>query len=296
MRRLSILFILVAFVFVGYSQDTPVKKVMLVDKFTRASKVSENYANMLRNAIISGIENTGQITVIDVNSEEALKLEAERRAAESAISDATARTEMMTTKGAQLIMTGDITEMSGIKKKFDDGSIYYDGLINFSLKVTNASDGTVKASKNFTYSGLNAKTGSTPQDAVLNTTDYIKISMRKFVRDNFPLEATVLSIEKINKKKEAEIVYINCGSSFGIDKGHTFDVKVEREVAGKTVQPIVGKLKVTEVHGEDMALAKVVKGGSEIKKAFDEGRKIILIHTGGSALKGIGEGVGAFFK
>ena len=101
--------------------------------------------------------------------------------------------------------------------------------------------------------------------------------MQKFVNDHFKLESTIVTIEQSDKKKGALTVYVNCGSAVGIQKGQLFDVKVEKDVAGKKILTNIGTLKADEVQSEDMTLCKVTKGGKEILEANQEGRKLIVI-------------------
>lgn len=245
------------------------KKVLFVDYFTYTSGIGNSYPTMLKNAIIGSIQETGRLNVIDAELEPTLKVEEARRSSEEALGDNKSRTEQIKKLGADYIMRIHVTQMQATKKLHDDKSVYYDGLINFTLTVMNAADGTVMVSKPFSYAGLNAKTGDTPEAAVVATTDFVKISMNKFVNDYFKLESKVVAIETAGKKG-AQTVYINCGSAAGIDKGQLFDVFMIKEVAGKKLRTNIGQLEVVEVQGEDMALCKVKKGGEAIKKANDD--------------------------
>ena len=275
MKRLATIVILLMCILVSVQAQKNQKEVLLVDYFV-SGNVNQAYAKMLRDAVIAGIQQTNRLTVVDVEMEPTLKLEEGRRQDERAMGDPVARNQVMQRLGANYALTGNITRMEGVRMQMSDGSYYYDGQIAFDLKVVNVIDGSVKVSKPFSYAGLNAKTGQTPNEAVINTTDYIKMSMQRFVNQNFKLENRIISIEKVNKKK-AETVYIDCGSDLGITKGQLFDVKMEKDVAGKKILTNIGTLKADEVQSEDMTLCKVTKGGKEILEANQEGRKLIVI-------------------
>lgn len=274
-------------------EDAQKKKVLFVDYFTYTSGIGASYPTMLKNAIIGGIQETGRLSVIDAEMEPSLKVEEDRRSSEEALGDQKSRTEQIKKLGADYIMRIHVTQMQATKKLHDDKSVYYDGLINFTLSVINVADGTMLVSKPFSYAGLNAKTGDTPEAAVVATTDFVKISMNKFVNDYFKLESKIVAIESCGKKG-AETLYINCGSSAGIEKGQLFDVFMVKEVAGKKLKTNIGQVEVVEVQGEDMALCKVKKGGDAIKKANDD--QIEMPVVSGKKKTGIGEGIGTFFK
>lgn len=278
MKKLVLLAVCCVFALGSFAQEeeTQKKEVLLMDYFTYSSGIGSSYVKMLRDAILGGIQETGRLTVVDVDAEPTLRVEETRRQDEKAMSDATARTEAMKSLGAKYAVTGHITDMSGKRMVSDDGSVFYDGQITFNLKVLNIADGSVKVTKAFTYSGLNAKTGSSPEQAVLNTTDYVKMSMQKFINENFKLESVIVAIETTGKKG-AETVYVNCGTALGIQKGQLFDVFVEKDVAGKKIRQNVGQLKAQEVQGDDMTLCKVAKGGEAIKAANDEQRPLIVV-------------------
>ena len=296
MKKIILSIISLAVMHFSFAQGGATKEVLLVDYFTHGKDMPEAYVDMLRNSIIGGLQETGRLSIVDVDTEYDLKVEAERRTSEGAISDNAARTGAMKTMGAKYLLSGQVAEISAVKKQASDGSISYDGVINFTLKVTNVADGSIKVSKQFTYSGLNAKSGSTAEQAVLATTDYIKISMKKFVNDNFKLESTIVLIESSDSKKGALTVYIDCGEAVGIKKAQLFDVKVEKEVAGRTVQTLIGKLRVEDVQGDDMSLCKVTKGGTEIQQAFNDNRKLVIISAGTGGLGGLTGAAGSLLK
>lgn len=275
MKRLMVIVILSMCILTGAQAQKNQKKVLLIDYFT-SGNVNQAYAKMLRDAVIAGIQNTNRLSVVDVEMEPTLQLEQGRRQDERAMGDPVARNQVMQMLGATYALTGNITRMEGVRMQLNDGSYYYDGQIAFDLKVVNVADGSVKVSKSFSYAGLNAKTGQTPNEAVINTTDYIKMSMQRFVNQNFKIENRILSIEKVNKKG-AETVYVDCGTDLGITKGQLFDVFIEKEISGRKSRQNIGTLKAIEVQGEDLTLCRVTKGGDAIQEANLEMQKLIVI-------------------
>jgi len=295
MRRFVFLVVCVFACLGTFAQKELKKDVVLVDYFTYTESIGDSYPTALRNAIIGGLQATGRLTVIDAEAETSLKLEKDRRSSEEAMGDQTARMGIMKQLGANYIIRLHVTEMTATESKDDDGKVSYNGCINYTLTMIDPENGSVKVSKPFTYSGLTGKIGDSKKEAILATIDYVKISMKKFVNDNFELKAAIVAIENVDKKKGAQTLYIACGESMGVKKGQTFVVKVEKQVAGKTLYTEIGRLKVEEVQGDDMALCKVTKGGVEIQKADQEKKAMVAIYKPG-ALDGVGAGIGGFLK
>ena len=67
-------------------------------------------------------------------------------------------------------------------------------------------------------------------------------------------------------------------------------MRVEKQVAGKTLYSEIGRVKVEEVQGDDMSLCKVTKGGVEIQKADQDKKKMVVIYKP-SILDGVGASV-----
>lgn len=245
------------------------KKVLFIEYVTYTAGLGKSYPTMLKNAIVGGIQETRRLNLIDAELEPSLKVEENRRSSEEALGDIKSRTEQIKKLGADFIMRVHVTQMDAVRKVRDDKSIYYSGMICFTLAVMNAGDGTILVSKPFSYSGISGKTGDTRETSIIATTDHVKGSMNKFVNEYFKLESKIVAIENVGKKG-AETVYINCGSDAGIEKGQQFDVFLEKEVAGKKIKTNIGQVEVIEVQGEEMALCKVKKGGKVIKQANDD--------------------------
>ena len=129
MKRLVLFTICLCWVIGGFAQE---KEVFLVDYFSYTSKIGSSYPEQLRNAIIGGIAETGRLSVVDVDAEANLKIEAERRSSEGAMADETARTAQMKTMGANYLLTAHVANMDAVRKTLDNGSVYYDGIISVS--------------------------------------------------------------------------------------------------------------------------------------------------------------------
>ncbi len=254
------------------------KPVVYIEYFTAPDNLNETFTEALRSKVIEGIQATNRVELRDVASQAELSKEAERRKAESAMADETARMSEMRTLGANFIITGDISIMEAAKKTDDEGKVSYKGTVRWSIKVIDASDGTLRITRSFDHSGITGKTGESPEQAILKTCDYAKISMGDFVDDTFPIEGTLLKVESLSKRKDkAQTVYIDLGSARGIVKGQKFSVYLETDIAGEIARTEIGSLNAEEVLSANRTLCKVTKGGEEVLKAANEGQKLIVI-------------------
>ena len=103
------------------------KPVVYIEYFTAPDNLNETFTEALRSKVIEGIQATNRVELRDVASQAELSKEAERRKAESAMADETARMSEMRTLGANFIITGDISIMEAAKKTDDEGKVSYKG-------------------------------------------------------------------------------------------------------------------------------------------------------------------------
>ena len=278
MRNLFLAVLICLFVPSLKAQVQNGKPVVYIEYFTAPDNLDEALVEALRNKVIEGIQATSRVELRDVASQAELSKEAERRKAESAMADETARMSEMRTLGANFIITGDISIMEAAKKTDDEGKVSYKGTVRWSIKVIDASDGTLRTTRSFDHSGITGKSGESPEKAILQTGDYAKVSMDDFVDDTFPIEGTLLKVEELNKKKnKAQTVYIDLGSARGVVAGQKFSVFLETDIAGEVARTEIGSLNAEEVLSANRTLCKVTKGGDAVLKAVNEGQKLIVI-------------------
>lgn len=272
-------FLLVLFVglfsCIAKAQATEGKPVVYVEYFTCPSNINSSLKESLRNYVIQGIQETNRLEVRDVASQEELLKEAERRKDASAMSDATARTAEMKSLGANYIITGDIVSLTSQQNTSKDGKISYQGNLKYTIKVIDASNGTLHTTKSFEHSTYSNK-GS--DEALVETCSRAKLDMEDFIDDTFPIAGTILKVETVDKKgTKAQTVYIDLGSAKGFMKGQKFTVYIETDIAGETARTEIGALNAQEVLSANRTLCKVTKGNDKILKAMKEGQKLIVI-------------------
>lgn len=265
-----------------YAQDAVTedkgKPNVFIDYFWRPKEVPFDWVEALRNSVIEGINETGRVELIDVDSNSALAIEKERRkSGEVVAGDDMERLKVMTSEGANFLIQGRVSTFDTSIYTNDKGRKYWQATCSYTLKVINPADGKLIATKNFKHGDglLNGILEDTEDAAVAKLCTQAVKTVRDLVDDAFKMKGTILEIAEV-KKDKAEAVYISLGSKHGVGKGLVFDVCIERQIAGRTSQKVIGRLEAESVEGEDITLCKVKKGEKEIKAAFDAGQTLIV--------------------
>ncbi len=71
-------------------------------------------------------------------------------------------------------------------------------------------------------------------------------------------------------------MYIDLGQRDRVYSGMHFNVYTVQTIAGKEAKKEIGRLRITEVMGEEISLCKVTSGGSNIKTAIENGEKLLI--------------------
>lgn len=281
MKKILLLVFCVLCSLTGVAQDIEEPKgkpTVFIDYFKRSADAPFAWVEGLRNSVIEGIHKMERVILIDVDAQDALRVESQRRSSENISSgddNEMERLAVMQELGAQYIITGQVSSMTATYKKDSNNKGYYAGSISYTLKVINPKDGTLLGTKTFQHSGLTGGTGGNKEEAIANTITSAVYSMRDFVDEYFKIEGTILEVSS-EKKGKAEEVYINLGSANGVKVAQKFTVYSIREIAGREAKKEIGRLTVKAVEGEDISLCKVQKGEKEIMDAI-RGEQIIKI-------------------
>ena len=146
---------------VNAQESSSQKDVVLMDRFTMTESANEVYQAVvtgIRDKVIAAIQTTGRVDIIDVNTTAIIKKADASAASESALESALASDEMRQEAVKQLnakyAIQGHISNLRGVKGKHDDGSTYFTGELSISLKAIDLRDGSLVATKNYTYAGI----------------------------------------------------------------------------------------------------------------------------------------------
>lgn len=304
MRKSLLLLTMLVFCVLGSAaqESSTTKKVLIVDNFTMPMIKKQEYRAVvtgLRDRIIGEITKTKKVEIIDVATNAFFQSQREKAGSDEALDSALsseAREAASKEFGAEFGLQGHVSHMAGVRKKLDNGSVYYAGEITVTLKVINLIDGTVVHSEDYSYAGMTAKTGDTDVAAITNTGNYLLAFVPKFVGKAFPTNGKIIDIAA-SKKGVATDVYIDLGENVGVKVKDKFKVYQVSIVAGRDVKTDIGSLTVSEVGGADISTCKVSKCGAQISESFANPDKVKLIiesvakSAAGGVFKEMGKGL-----
>lgn len=257
-------------------EDKNAQKGICVDEFTFSSSIGTNWVTNLRNNVMEGLLKTGRVRVIDITDMKDLPTVKEDRLVK------------IREYGADVIVSGHYNSLD-CKAKTKDGKTHYETTSDFTLKLQDTETGEVFGTQNFNHSSYS---GETADESITSALKDAIDAMRKFVDDNFKMEAIIKALDQVHPKKGAKTVYISVGSDAGVQVGggildtalnvgasgaSIFDVFQEVEIAKEKVNKKIGTLKAKEVMGANLTLCTVTKGGVEIQKAFEQNFKLIVV-------------------
>jgi len=260
------------------AQESGGKPNVFIDYFTRPASVPFLWAENLRSCVIEGISATERVELIDVDSNDLLRIEEERRKLENVVAgDDMERMKVMTSEGANFLIQGTVTSIVTERKKLDDGTPYYSATCAYTLKVINPNNGKLVSTKTFKHGGgILPVTGDNEEEAASKVCKQAIKAVRTLVEDAFKIQGIILEVAS-ERRGKAEEVYISIGSDHGVGEDAFFSACIEREITGGRIsQREIGELKVKNVEGGDITLCEVKKGGEEIKKAIDAGQTVVV--------------------
>lgn len=259
------------------------RPTVFFQQFDNSAKVKDAWVETVRGAVLEGLHDTNRVEIIDAVTEASRYEEELRRLKENLATDDLETTEALLTRGANVLISGDVTALPVTGTPLDGGGTNYKASATFILRMVNALDGTLIGSKTFTLPktfSVGKLTGlvivnKSQDEAVQAIKGEITKAMKDFVAETFPVAGTIEEVESLSKNnKEIETFYISIGSVDGLVKGEKLDVKTERKVGQKTASKVIGEVEVVDIVGDDISLCKVKKGGADIKAAYDAGQNI----------------------
>ena len=164
------------------------------------------------------------------------------------------------------------------KDKKKHSRTVYKGLIGLTLHFKNAQTDEILFSPSFNVTASDLSWMDSAAGAVNNAINSLSGRITHYLNVSLPLSANIIEGARDKKDKQKE-VYIDLGAAEGAFKGLHFDVFTIKTVAGREAKKKIGRLKVTDVEGDDISLCKVQSGGRDIKSAIDAGEQLLIITT-----------------
>lgn len=262
----------------AFAQDSDknAQKGVCVDEFTFNSSIGTNWVTNLRNNVMEGLLKTGRVKVMDIMTMKDLPTVQEDRLAK------------IREYGADVVVLGHYNSLD-CKAKTKDGKTHYETTSDFTLKLQDTETGEIFGTQNFNESSYS---GDTAEESITSALKDAIDDMRKFIDNNFKMEAIIKALDQVHPKKGAKTVYITVGSDAGVQVGgglldtalnagasgaSIFDVFQEVKIVDQIATKQIGTLKAKEVMGANLTLCTVTKGGVEIQKAFEQNIKLIVV-------------------
>lgn len=276
---LTVVAVFAAAVMTFAQQQVVTKPVVNVEGWSNSSELTSKECYVIRQNLISSLQSTKRVIVVDLSNEDFVDDEAERRKSASAVGD-TRQVDNVTTLQANYILTGNIKSVSTEKKEYDvkdyktgatHKEIKYTTVITFAITLIDPATGATVGTHNYSPSSTDKDKTESRKNAVSNSS----ASMRWFIEECFPVKGEIVGIAATNKKgTKAESVYINAGTDDGIGVGQRVGVYVEIDIAGELSEKEVGGITVTEVLGKNRAQCKVNYGEEAILNATSQNKKL----------------------
>lgn len=192
--------------------------------------------------------------------------------------------QVSSTPDTQLLIDGiinyitTVTEWSSTSDK-RSRKLEHHAKIGVTLHTKDAATGKVLDSELFEVerSGSGAYLQeNTKENALKNALQTMRLRMIHYYNNQYPYTAHILErgTEKKDKQKE---VYLDMGAAHGVREGTHFAVYVIGSIGGKETRKQIGKLKVSEVEGDEVSRCKVTSGGKDIKAALDAQQRLLII-------------------
>ncbi len=284
------------------AQEAPAKKqTVIVDVFTVKAGANATYRSVvtgLRDKVISAMNKTQRINVIDVTTDSFFQQAAEDASSEAALNSMLSGNDIRQSASknfeAKYAVLANVTNINATREKAEDGHTYFNGAIAISMKVINLEDGTVVHSKDYNYAGITGQIGDTEVAAVNNTANYLVAAVPRFIDTAFPITGQIIDILS-EKKGAATEVYVNLGTAAGVKKKDKFEVYQIKTIAGNEMKTEIGDLTVTEVGGDAISTCKVSKCGEAISQSISDPDKVKIVIIS-RPKSNIGGAIGGFAK
>jgi hypothetical protein len=178
-------------------------------------------------------------------------------------------------------VTGTINNISTTTELFTptDKSIkpynVFKAQIEVAVHVKDVHDGHIVDTHTFYVNNNDLSWVKTEDKAMNEALIILSSKVTKHYNKLYPLSASIVEPGNVKKDKQKD-VYIDLGSKDGAVKGMKLTVYSIKTIAGKEAQKELGAVKIVEVMGDDVSMCQVKSGAKEIKKALEDGLKVIV--------------------
>lgn len=162
-------------------------------------------------------------------------------------------------------------DSKGVKHK----GVKYTGVITATVNIREGRSGEILLTIPINSNEYSHTYVESAEKALGNALQLVRNKITNTLNLAYPLYARVIEGESAKKDKQKE-VYIDLGEQMGAFKGMTFNVYTVKIIAGREAKKEIGRLRITEVMGDDISLCKVTKGGVQIKECIDNNEELLI--------------------
>ena len=261
------------------AQRGPSKDMLIVDYFSRTPAVSMPYLATIRNEVMAAFIRRGRYRVVDAESVAALQGSSAlglfvQQATPYAIQEAArvrreSRLEAIRSTGTRYLVSGVVTQCA-FKQTGQDA---FSGEVTFWLCGYDLAQNEQLEPQTIHLTG----SGASATEALRKALEGMAAPMEQYINRNYKFTTRILELAEPDRKGRRTELYVHCGTEMGVRRGDLFLVYEQTEVGGVSVQKEIGKLRVREVQGPDVALCVISRGDEQIGEAFDSGRPLTVV-------------------
>lgn len=241
--------------------------------YNNSDVTTDDGVTAIEDAVTDAFMKTKRFVIVDREKMNQIHSEKELQKGEDFIDGSVI--EQSKSLGAQYIVTGNVSKASS---KTNQTSAPYAGTITtvksevaFNIKVIDISTGAIMASNSFSAKGRG-------KNAFENALDDVKPQIEQFIKDNFKVTMSVVSVDKKDENGQALKLLIAGGSSIGLQKETELKIyeATELTVDGKkmTRKVTVGRARITRVDDENFSVALITEGNDKITEKLANGSKL----------------------
>lgn len=255
------------------------KATIMVDYFNTGRGVDRRdfqYVDYTRSSAIAGIASTNRVKVMEPDDNVDLRTYDPQNVSNTEY--VKNRYALMKNLGVDYVIEGEVLSIDAVKSK---DSKNWEGSTSYNVRVVDVNTGNVVQKINALRTDTKSYE-STPEAAIQASCNKIGGIMRVYILDNIRIGGQVLDITDVKNNVEVKEVHINVGPKNAAYEGVKFEVYSVNPATGKANVKKIGEIKITKNLSGEESLAKVTKGGKEIKEAQDNGQilEILSVKSG----------------
>lgn len=151
----------------------------------------------------------------------------------------------------------------------------YKAQIEVTVHVKDVHDGHIVDSHTFYITNHDMQWVKSEDNALNEALIILSSKVARHYNRLYPLTASIVEPGDVKKDKQKN-VYIDLGRKDGAVEGMKMTVYAITPIAGKDAHKELGTVKIEEVMGDEVSMCKVKSGAKDIKKALEDGLRVIV--------------------